>query len=138
MALNTECRPTWWLLTRGQRRACSSERGMKYEFLAESYETERVKVLSVRSECRDEDLPVRPMPNDPRGAACTPRSVTRFRPLQLSEGVPRVFQKLHLSQIRAQRVSCGSDCGNRGVASFLGCFSRLLGGVPKPVPLLSD
>ena len=40
---------------------------MNYEFLAESYETERVKVLSVRSECRDEDLPVGPMPNDPRG-----------------------------------------------------------------------
>ena len=33
---------------------------MKYEFLVDSYETERVKVLSVWSEFRDEDLPVRP------------------------------------------------------------------------------
>ena len=40
---------------------------MKYEFLVESYETERVKVLSVWSEFKDEDLPVRPNPNDPRG-----------------------------------------------------------------------
>jgi hypothetical protein len=40
---------------------------MKYEFLVESYETERVKVLSVWSEFKDEDLPVRPNPTDPRG-----------------------------------------------------------------------
>ena len=40
---------------------------MKYEFLVESYETERVKVLSVWSEFRDGDLPVRPRPDDPRG-----------------------------------------------------------------------
>ena len=40
---------------------------MKYEFLVESYETERVKVLSVWSEFKDEDLPLRPNPNDPRG-----------------------------------------------------------------------
>lgn len=40
---------------------------MKYEFLVETYETERVKVLSVWSEFRDEDLSVRPHANDPRG-----------------------------------------------------------------------
>jgi uncharacterized damage-inducible protein DinB len=40
---------------------------MKYEFLVDSYETERVKVLSVWSEFRDEDLPVRPRSNDARG-----------------------------------------------------------------------
>jgi uncharacterized damage-inducible protein DinB len=40
---------------------------MKYEFLVESYETERIKVLSVWSEFKDEDLPVRPNPNDARG-----------------------------------------------------------------------
>jgi hypothetical protein len=39
---------------------------MKYEFLVDSYETERVKVLSVWSEFRDEDLPVRPRSDDPR------------------------------------------------------------------------
>src|SRR5262245_52041016 len=40
---------------------------MKYDFLVESYASERVKVLSVWSEFRDEDLPVRPNPTDPRG-----------------------------------------------------------------------
>ena len=40
---------------------------MKYEFLVESYETELVKVLSVWSEFRDGDLPVRPRSDDPRG-----------------------------------------------------------------------
>ena len=33
---------------------------MRYDFLIDSYETERVKVLSVWSEFRDDDLPVRP------------------------------------------------------------------------------
>ena len=40
---------------------------MKYDFLIETYETERVKVLSAWSEFKDEDLPVRPRANDPRG-----------------------------------------------------------------------
>jgi len=40
---------------------------MRYDFLIESYETERVKVLSVWSEFRDDDLPVRPREDDPRG-----------------------------------------------------------------------
>ena len=33
---------------------------MKYDFLVESYDTERVKVMSVWSEFSDEDMPVRP------------------------------------------------------------------------------
>jgi len=40
---------------------------MKYDFLLETYETERVKVLSVWSEFKEEDLAVRPKPNVPRG-----------------------------------------------------------------------
>lgn len=40
---------------------------MKYDFLVETYETERVKVVSVWSEFVDEDLPVRPRQADPRG-----------------------------------------------------------------------
>jgi uncharacterized damage-inducible protein DinB len=40
---------------------------MTYDFLVESYETERIKVLSVWSEFTEEDLPVRPHTNDPRG-----------------------------------------------------------------------
>ncbi len=40
---------------------------MRYDFLVETYATERVKVLSVWSEFRDSDLPVRPKTDDPRG-----------------------------------------------------------------------
>jgi uncharacterized damage-inducible protein DinB len=40
---------------------------MKYDFLVETYETERIKVVSVWSEFRDEDLPFRPRESDPRG-----------------------------------------------------------------------
>jgi len=40
---------------------------MRYEFLVDTYSTERVKVLSVWSMFQDGDLPVRPHPTDPRG-----------------------------------------------------------------------
>jgi uncharacterized damage-inducible protein DinB len=40
---------------------------LRYAFLVESYGTERVKVISVWSEFRDEDLPMRPHPTDARG-----------------------------------------------------------------------
>ncbi len=40
---------------------------MRYDFLIETYATERVKVVSVWSEFRDEDLPVRPNASDKRG-----------------------------------------------------------------------
>jgi len=40
---------------------------MIYDFLVETYATERVKVLSVWSEFHDDDLRVRPSSSDPRG-----------------------------------------------------------------------
>ena len=40
---------------------------MRYAFLVETYDTERVKVVSVWSEFRDEDLLIRPREADPRG-----------------------------------------------------------------------
>ena len=40
---------------------------MKYDFLIDSYQTERLKVLSVWSEFRDDDLAVRPKHDDRRG-----------------------------------------------------------------------
>ena len=40
---------------------------MRYDFLVESYATERMKVLSVWSEFREEDLRVRPNESDRRG-----------------------------------------------------------------------
>ena len=40
---------------------------MTYDFLIESYDSERIKILSVWSEFRDDDLTVRPKADDPRG-----------------------------------------------------------------------
>ena len=40
---------------------------MRYDFLVDTYETERLKVVSVWSEFKDEDLPIRPCRSDPRG-----------------------------------------------------------------------
>ena len=40
---------------------------MKYGFLIDTYASERIKVLSVWSEFRDDDLIVRPNQDDPRG-----------------------------------------------------------------------
>jgi len=40
---------------------------MTYDFLIDTYDTERIKVLSVWSEFRDDDLSVRPKHDDPRG-----------------------------------------------------------------------
>jgi uncharacterized damage-inducible protein DinB len=40
---------------------------MRYDFLVETYETERIKVVSVWSEFHDEDLSVRPREGDARG-----------------------------------------------------------------------
>jgi uncharacterized damage-inducible protein DinB len=40
---------------------------MHYRFLVDTYETERLKVLSVWGMFRDEDLPFRPHPTDTRG-----------------------------------------------------------------------
>ena len=40
---------------------------MNYDFLVETYDSERIKVLSVWSEFREDDLGFRPHPADPRG-----------------------------------------------------------------------
>lgn len=40
---------------------------MRYDFLVETYETERIKVVSVWSEFKDSELPVRPLQSDSRG-----------------------------------------------------------------------
>jgi len=40
---------------------------MRYRFLIDTYETERLKVIGVWSMFRDEDLPFRPHPTDTRG-----------------------------------------------------------------------
>jgi uncharacterized damage-inducible protein DinB len=68
---------------------------MRYAFLVETYATERVKVLSVWSEFRDEDLPVRPRQQDPRGRSVHEQMVHQcvsedlwFRNLGVDVGAP--------------------------------------------------
>jgi len=40
---------------------------MRYDFLVDTYDTERIKVLSVWTEFRDADFEIRPRQDDPRG-----------------------------------------------------------------------
>jgi uncharacterized damage-inducible protein DinB len=69
---------------------------MRYDFLVENYETERIKVLSVWSEFRDEDLPVRPNRDDPRGRSvheqmvhqCVSEDIWFRRMLGIDTGLP--------------------------------------------------
>jgi uncharacterized damage-inducible protein DinB len=76
---------------------------MRYDFLVESYETERIKVLSVWSEFRDEDLAVRPNQGDPRGRSVHEHMVhqcvsedTWFRTmLGIDVGAPPLPQQEH-------------------------------------------
>jgi uncharacterized damage-inducible protein DinB len=73
---------------------------MRYDFLVESYASERVKVLSVWSEFRDEDLPVRPRSDDPRGRSvhehmvhqCASEDVWFRTMLDIDVGVPPLPQ----------------------------------------------
>jgi uncharacterized damage-inducible protein DinB len=69
---------------------------MRYDFLVESYETERIKVLSVWSEFQDEDLAMRPGHDDPRGRSvhehmvhqCVSEDTWFRRMLGIDLGVP--------------------------------------------------
>lgn len=45
---------------------------MRYDFLIETYATEQIKILSVWSEFRDDELEVRPNAVDARGGAKAP------------------------------------------------------------------
>jgi uncharacterized damage-inducible protein DinB len=69
---------------------------MRYDFLLETYATERVKVASVWSEFRDEDLEVRPRADDARGRSlreqmvhqCVSEDLWFRNMLQIDVGAP--------------------------------------------------
>lgn len=69
---------------------------MRYDFLIETYETERLKVLSVWSEFKDEDLPIRPSPFEVRGRSvlehmvhqCVSEDIWFRRMLGIDVGAP--------------------------------------------------
>ena len=69
---------------------------MRYEFLIDTYSTERLKVLSIWSEFRDEDLLVRPSQTDKRGRSvhehmvhqCTSENAWFMNMLGIDVGAP--------------------------------------------------
>ena len=68
LAADLQAQPHAWRYDLTRYMSCRvTHRPMRYDFLIDSYETERLKVLSVWSEFRDEDLAVRPRQDDPRG-----------------------------------------------------------------------
>lgn len=82
---------------------------MRYEFLVDTYSTERLKVLSIWSEFRDEDLPVRPSPTDKRGRSvheqmvhqCTSENTWFMNMLGIDVGAPPLpDQETRLNFIR--------------------------------------
>jgi uncharacterized damage-inducible protein DinB len=91
---------------------------MKYDFLVESYASERLKVLSIWSEFRDEDLPVRPSQTDPRGRSvhehmvhqCVSEDLWFQNMLGIDVGAPPLpHQETRIAFIRRY----ADDSGNR-------------------------
>lgn len=91
---------------------------MRYDFLVETYETERIKVLSVWSEFRDEDLPVRPRLGDPRGRSvreqmihqCVSENLWFLNMLGIDVGAP----PLPASEMRIEFINrYAEDSGKR-------------------------
>src|SRR5713226_8507438 len=107
---------------------------MRYEFLVETYETECVKVVSIWSEFRDEDLPVRPRGDDLRGRSVREQMVHQcvsedlwFRTmLGIDVGAPPLpAQETRLEFIK--RFAEGRKVGLRRRPSFLMSRARGLG-----------
>src|SRR4051812_48643285 len=74
---------------------------MRYDFLIETYETERVKVISAWSMFTDNDLPVRPHATDTRGRSihehmvhqCASEDIWFETMLQIDVGAPPLPEK---------------------------------------------
>jgi uncharacterized damage-inducible protein DinB len=89
---------------------------MKYEFLIETYATERIKVLSVWSEFRDADLAVRPNAVDRRGRSfheqmvhqCVSENLWFVNMLGIDVGVPPLpKQEIRLEFMRRYAEDSG-------------------------------
>jgi uncharacterized damage-inducible protein DinB len=94
---------------------------MRYDFLVETYESERVKVVSVWSEFRDADLEVRPNRNDQRGRSvleqmvhqCVSEDLWFRNMLGINVGAPPLpAQEMRLEFIRQY----ARDSGKRSAA----------------------
>jgi uncharacterized damage-inducible protein DinB len=91
---------------------------MRYEFLVDTYATERLKVVSVWSEFRDEDLEVRPRAGDGRGRSvweqmvhqCVSEDLWFRNMLKIDVGAP----PLPKSEVRAEFIRrYAEDSGKR-------------------------
>src|SRR5438876_6014028 len=86
---------------------------MRYQFLVDTYETERFKVMSVWGMFRDEDLPFRPHPTDRRGRSvleqmihqCQSENAFFTRMLGIDVGAP----PLPASETRSEFIARYSD-----------------------------
>lgn len=91
---------------------------MRYDFLVDTYASERLKVASVWSEFRDEDLEFRPRVEDPRGRSvheqmvhqCVSEDLWMRTMLKIDVGVPPLPQQ----ETRAEFIRCYvEDSGKR-------------------------
>jgi uncharacterized damage-inducible protein DinB len=97
---------------------------MRYEFLVETYATERIKVVSVWSEFRDEDMLVRPNATDARGRSvheqmvhqCVSEDLWFRNMLGIDVGAPPLPKHETRTEFIRQYVN---DSGKR-LASLLG------------------
>ena len=87
---------------------------MKYDFLVDTYDTERLKVISVWSEFKDEDLAVRPRQGDPRGRSVHEQMVHQC-----------VSEDLWFPGASISR--CGRCAAARGISSTAGMARRIDG-----------
>jgi uncharacterized damage-inducible protein DinB len=103
---------------------CKEVSTMTYDFLVDTYATERLKVLSVWSEFHDGDLQVRPRADDPRGRSVLEQMVhqcvsedTWFRTmLGIDVGAP----PLPTEETRIEFIRRYADDGGRRLAVLQG------------------
>ena len=107
---------------------------MKYDFLVETYATERIKILSVWSEFNDEDLPIRPHDGDPRGRSVLEQMVHQC----LSEdgwfksmlGIDVAASPLPKDETRKAFIACYAEDSEKRWRAF--CRRKMTRGGKKP------
>ena len=97
---------------------------MRYDFLVKTYETECLKVVSVWSEFKDEDLPVRPSQGDARGRSvhehmvhqCVSENLWFMNMLGIDVGAPPLPKLGNSAQLHS--TLCRRQCETAGGAAI--------------------
>jgi hypothetical protein len=112
---------------------------MHYDFLVETYETERIKVVSTWSEFRDEEMPLRPRTGDPRGRSVHEQMVHQCKrgsldaPMQVPANAPPLpkpetrlefIRRLWRTAARGMYCAPKTKRGGRGDQIFRRAASR--------------